>query len=95
MKRIVTFFLVLLFLLALAGTGWFLWSKSRTKPKIYETETAQLVDIVKKTVATGAIVPRREVEIKPRNAPMFSVPIDQAAARVIEWVREQSAALAV
>ena len=29
------------------------------------------------------------------NAPMFSVPIDQAAARVIEWVREQSAALAV
>ncbi|MBK7538809.1 MAG: efflux RND transporter periplasmic adaptor subunit [Myxococcales bacterium] len=66
MKRIVTFFLVLLFLLALAGTGWFLWSKSRTKPKIYETETAQLVDIVKKTVATGAIVPRREVEIKPR-----------------------------
>jgi HlyD family secretion protein len=66
MKRIVTTFLVLLFLAAIVGTGWFLWSKSRKKPKVFETESAQIADIVKKTVATGAIVPRREVEIKPR-----------------------------
>jgi HlyD family secretion protein len=66
MKRIFTAFLILLFLLAVAGTIWFLWAKSRTKPKIFETETSQITDIVKKTVATGAIVPRREVEIKPR-----------------------------
>jgi HlyD family secretion protein len=66
MKRIFSFFLILLFLLAVVGTIWFLWAKSRKKPKVFETETAQVVDIVKKTVATGAIVPRREVEIKPR-----------------------------
>ena len=66
MKRIVTTLLTLMFILAVIATGWFLWSKSRKKPKIYETETAQIADIVKKTVATGAIVPRREVEIKPR-----------------------------
>lgn len=73
MKRIVTFFLVLLFVLAIAATGWFLWAKSRKRPKVYETETAQLVDIVKKTVATGAIVPRREVEIKPRVSGVLDV----------------------
>lgn len=73
MKRIVTTFLVLLFILAIAATGWFLWSKSRTRPKLYETETAQVVDIVKKTVATGAIVPRREVEIKPRVSGVLDV----------------------
>ncbi len=66
MKRIVTTLLTLMFIFAVIATGWFLWTKSRKKPKIYETETAQVVDIVKKTVATGAIVPRREVEIKPR-----------------------------
>ncbi len=66
MKRIVTAFFVLLFLAAVAGTMWFLWSKSQTKPKVYETEGPQITDVVKKTVATGAIVPRQEVEIKPR-----------------------------
>jgi HlyD family secretion protein len=66
MKRIVTVLLVMIFLAAIVGTGWFLWSKSRKKPKVFETESAQIADIVKKTVATGAIVPRREVEIKPR-----------------------------
>jgi HlyD family secretion protein len=66
MKRIATVFLILLFLAAVAGTLWFLWSKSQTKPKVYETELPQITDVVKKTVATGAIVPRQEVEIKPR-----------------------------
>lgn len=66
MKRIFTFFLVLLFFAVVAGTIWFLWSKSQSKPKVYETESPQITDVVKKTVATGAIVPRQEVEIKPR-----------------------------
>jgi HlyD family secretion protein len=66
MKKIFTVFVILLFLVAIVGTMWFLWSKSQKKPKIYETEMAQVTDVVKKTVATGAIVPRQEVEIKPR-----------------------------
>lgn len=73
MKRIVTTFLILLFVLAIVATGWFLWAKSRKKTKIYETESPQLVDITKKTVATGAIVPRREVEIKPRVSGVLDV----------------------
>ncbi len=46
------------------------------------------VNLGEKSLAKG------EIEIKPRNEPMFSVPIDQAAARVIDWVRQQSATLA-
>ena len=56
--------------LALAGlfvwTLLFLYNKSKEKPVHYETETARNANIVKKTVATGSIVPRKEVAIKPR-----------------------------
>lgn len=59
-------------LLALAVLGGFVWTlyflyeKSQQKPIVYETATPQRTDIVEKTVASGAIVPRREVAIKPR-----------------------------
>ncbi|WP_045856192.1 efflux RND transporter periplasmic adaptor subunit [Teredinibacter purpureus] len=46
------------------GTGVFLYLKSQEKPVIYATEKPMRTDIVKKTVATGKIIPRKEVEIK-------------------------------
>jgi HlyD family secretion protein len=66
MKRPLSILLILLFLGLVGGTFWFLWSKSQKKPVVFQTEQVQTVDIVRKTVATGAIVPREEVEIKPR-----------------------------
>lgn len=66
MKRPLSILLVIAFLGLVGGTFWFLWTKSRAKPTVYDTESAQVMDLVKKTVATGAIVPRQEVEIKPR-----------------------------
>ncbi|TGE27408.1 efflux RND transporter periplasmic adaptor subunit [Hymenobacter metallicola] len=66
MKRI---FLGILVLLLLAGFGWlvrYFWKQAHTDPVTYKTETPFLTDIVKKTVATGSIVPRREVQIKPQ-----------------------------
>src|SRR5215831_8562485 len=66
MKRYATAVLVAAFVGLVAGTFWFLWVKSRHKPVVFETETPQIMDVVKKTVATGSIVPRKEVEIKPR-----------------------------
>ena len=67
MKRSLSAFLVLAFLVLVGGTFWFLYSKSQKKPVVFQTEQMQTgVDLVKKTVATGAIVPRQEVEIKPR-----------------------------
>jgi HlyD family secretion protein len=66
MKRFLTSLLILLFVGAVGGTFWFLWTQSRAKPVEVKTEQAAVMDIVRKTVATGAIVPRQEVEIKPR-----------------------------
>ncbi len=53
-------------LLAFLGTLGFLVAQSTEDPLIYETITPAVADIVLKTVATGAIVPRTEVEIKSR-----------------------------
>lgn len=66
MKRVIPIFLVLVIVGAFAGTLVFLYRKSQRKPVVYETQTPTVTDIVKKTVATGALVPRQEVAIKPR-----------------------------
>ena len=66
MKRIVPLLVVLVVIGLGVGTTWFLWSKSKKTPVVARTESAEVKDIVKKTVATGAIVPREEVELKPR-----------------------------
>ena len=48
------------------GTVGFLFVQSREAPVVYETVQPTVKDIVQKTVATGAIVPRNEVAIKSR-----------------------------
>ncbi len=59
--------LVLLGLVAgFVGTLLFLYKRSQGKPPPVKTEHAATADIVKKAVATGSIVPRREILIKPR-----------------------------
>jgi HlyD family secretion protein len=64
-----SFFRVIL-LLAVVGlffwTLWFLYQKSAEAPVVFETTTAVQKDIINKTVATGSIVPRKEIEIKPQ-----------------------------
>ena len=60
---------ILLALGVLGAFGWtlvFLYQKSKVEPVVYQTAKAEVRDIVHKTVAAGAIVPRREVSIKPR-----------------------------
>lgn len=66
MKRIVPILIVLGIVAVGAGTMYWLWSKSQKPPVVAKTESAETKTIVKKTVATGAIVPREEVELKPR-----------------------------
>ncbi len=63
-----TFFKILtgLVLVGVIGyTMYFLYEKSQVKPIIYETTSAFVTNIVKKTTATGSVVPRKEIEIKP------------------------------
>jgi HlyD family secretion protein len=65
-RRIVPLLLALGVVGAFVLTLLFLYQKSQAKPQTFETTTPVVMDIVKKTVAPGAIVPRREVTIKPR-----------------------------
>ena len=63
-----TFFKILsgIVLLGVIGyTMYFLYQKSQVQPIVYETDSPVVIDIIKKTTATGSVVPRKEIEIKP------------------------------
>ena len=68
--RVIRTLLLVLVLLGLlggfAGTLFFLYQRSKGEPPVVKTESPAIADIVRKAVATGSIVPRKEVLIKPR-----------------------------
>jgi HlyD family secretion protein len=66
MKVLLRILLVIVILGLFAGTLGFLYDKSQKKPVIYKTTKPFVTDITKKTVATGSIIPRKEVDIKPQ-----------------------------
>jgi HlyD family secretion protein len=65
-RRAFPVFLTFGVVVAFSLTLLFLYRKSQAKPIVYQTLEPKRMDLVKKTVAPGAIVPRREVTIKPR-----------------------------
>lgn len=72
MKKILTWLLALLTLAVIGGAFFYLYKKSQSKPVVFQTEMPETADITKKTVATGSIVPRREVEVKPKVTGVIS-----------------------
>ncbi len=66
MKKVFVAIFGLLFVALIVGTFFYLWKKSQTKAVVFTTEQAAIADLTRKTVATGSIVPREEVEVKPR-----------------------------
>jgi len=66
MKRIISILVALVVVGGFGGTLFYLWKKAQRQPVVYDTKKPFVTDIVKKTVATGSIVPRKEVEIKPQ-----------------------------
>ncbi|MDH3549033.1 MAG: efflux RND transporter periplasmic adaptor subunit [Gammaproteobacteria bacterium] len=66
MKKVFVVLILVLFLVAFLGTVLFLYGKSQESPVVYQTDQPFVTDIVRKTVATGSIVPRREVALKSR-----------------------------
>lgn len=66
MRRLLPVVLALGIVGAFVWTLVFLYRKSEAQPIVYGTVGLERRDIVKKTVAAGALVPRREVTIKPR-----------------------------
>ena len=66
MKRIFRIILLVLIAGVFVYTLYYLWQKSQKDPIVYPVGTAFYSDIVKKSVATGSIIPREEVDIKPQ-----------------------------
>lgn len=64
MRKIVTAVFIIILVASFMGTGYFLYKKSNKPETVYELESPFYTDIVKKTVATGKITPRKEVDIK-------------------------------
>lgn len=65
MKRTKTVILLLLIVVVFGGALYYLWQKNQENPVKYTTESPSEQTIVVKTVATGSIVPKEEILIKP------------------------------
>ena len=66
MKSILRIVLVLALVGGFIYLIYFLYAKSQKPPVVYKTQTALVTNIARKTVATGSIIPRKEVFIKPQ-----------------------------
>lgn len=64
MKRVLVILSVIIGVGLFFGTIYFLYQKSEEPPIVYETDIPFKTDIIKKTIATGSIVPRKEVALK-------------------------------
>jgi HlyD family secretion protein len=65
MKKTGTIIVLAAIALFFAISMFWLYSKNSEDPVVYETESPEKNTIIKKTVATGSIVPKEEVLIKP------------------------------
>jgi len=63
MKKLFGILLLLLIVVLFIGTAVFLYKKSHQPPVVYEVVTPFTTTIVKKTVATGKVIPRKQVNV--------------------------------
>jgi len=72
MKKFFKIFLIVVFAGLFVATFYYLFNKGKSQPVVFTTEKAFMSSIVKKTVATGSVVPRNEIEIKPQLSGIIS-----------------------
>ncbi len=65
MKKSVTLIILITIIIAFGGAMYYLYQKNSEDPIVYETEKPSTQTIIRKTVATGSILPLEEVLIKP------------------------------
>jgi len=82
MKKALKIVIGIVILVVFVGTIAYLYQKSQAKPVKFDTTTAQINSIVKKTVATGKVVPRKEIEIKPQVSGIISELYVEAGQKV-------------
>ena len=66
MKKVIRIIGLVALAAVFMGTLGFLYKKSQPKEEIFEVKSPEINTIVKKTVATGTVEPRKEIEIKPQ-----------------------------
>ncbi|MFD1094205.1 efflux RND transporter periplasmic adaptor subunit [Salegentibacter chungangensis] len=82
MKKVVTIAIIVFIAVGFTGALYYLYQKNQEDPTVYETEQAVTQSIVKKTVATGNIVPKEEVLIKPNISGIIDEIYIEAGERV-------------
>lgn len=65
MKKRTTIIILIVLAITFGGALYYLFQKNQQSPTVYKTEKAEIKTIIKNTVATGKIVPKEEVLIKP------------------------------
>lgn len=65
MKKWITIAVLSLIVIGFGASMYYLYTKNQEDPVSYTTESPERRDIVRKTVATGKIIPKEEVLIKP------------------------------
>ncbi len=66
MKTLLRTMTVLVLVTMVAGTLYYLYVRSKPKQVIHKTVSCKQMDIIKKAVASGRVVARKEIEIKPQ-----------------------------
>lgn len=84
MKRTKTLIALLLIVVLFVVALYYLWQKNQEDPVTYTTEAPTEETIVVKTVATGSIVPKEEVLIKPN----ISGVVDEVFVEAGEYVEQ-------
>ena len=65
MKRTLTITVLILIVIGFIAGLWYVFNLDKKNPVVFTTEKPSIETIVKKTVATGSIVPKEEILIKP------------------------------
>ena len=65
MKKSVTLIILIFIVISFGAAMYYLYQKNSEDPVVYETEKPSTQTIIRKTVATGSILPLEEVLIKP------------------------------
>ncbi len=66
MRKFFKIFGIVVLIGIFGGTMYFLYTKSKKAPEVFETKNPFVTNIVRKTVATGSVVPRKEIDIVPQ-----------------------------
>ncbi len=66
MKKIFKILGIVILVGIFGGTLFFLYTKSEKAPELFATKNPFISNVVRKTVATGSVVPRKEIDIVPQ-----------------------------